>query len=156
MLRGQCGFWVPPTYTTRGVERDDLDLIHVEQEAFLSDAKAGQIVLPASFGGVWYGWHKRDLDTMRDGDGRAVLNVRPYTALILEALLDGFVGVWLTIDDAELSVRRTVRGATRDTDAISRSLRDERDREDSVYQQCFENVLVAEDGLIQKLLELTQ
>ena len=38
----------------------------------------------------------------------AVVNVRPYTALVLAALIPGMTPVWLWIDEAELTQRRTI------------------------------------------------
>lgn len=114
-LHERHGFWVPRTCTTRRVESHESDLLHYSQPEFLDAVRAGKVALPASFGGKWYGWLAGDLHALQHGSGRAVLNVRPYPALILQALLEGFIAVWLTVDDDELSRRRAERFAARDT-----------------------------------------
>lgn len=91
---------------------------------------------------------------MRTADGRAVLNVRPYTALVLQATLDSFVPVWLTMNDEELARRRGGRHELRDTDLNLRARREIQDREDLVYKSCFAHVCAADDTLIDSLLAL--
>jgi hypothetical protein len=117
--------------------------------------RTGGIVFPAAFGTAWYGWKEEDFAFMRAADGRAVLNVRPYTALVLQATLDGFVPVWLTMNDEELARRRGRRQELRDTDLSLRARREIQDREDLVYEPCFTHVCVADDTLIDSLLALT-
>lgn len=153
-LREQHGFWVPRTCTTRSVEPDESDLIQVSEIDFLESTKAGKVVCPLSFGGEWYGWLKGDLYALQHHSGRAVLSVRPYPALILQALLDGFAAVWLTVDDSELLRRRAERMAARDTDESVLMRRQARDREDLVYKPCFAHVRTADVGLIASLLKI--
>jgi guanylate kinase len=154
-LRDEHGFWTPRTYTTRAVAATELDLLHVPEPDFLQSVRTGSIVFPAAFGSVWYGWKQEDFTFMRSADGRAVLNVRPYTALALQATLDSFASVWLTINDEELARRRSGRHEFRDTDLNLRTRREIQDREDLVYQPCFTHVCVADDTLIDSLLALT-
>jgi len=108
-LHERHGFWMPRTCTTRRVESHESDLLHYSQPEFLDAVRAGKVALPASFGGKWYGWLAGDLHALQHGSGRAVLNVRPYPALILQALLEDFIAVWLTVDDDELSRRPSCR-----------------------------------------------
>lgn len=153
-LRSEHGFWTPRTCTTRGVGTADLDFDHVPEPEFLRRAKAGDIVLPARFGSAWYGWSREELSLLRSAPGRAALNVRPYTALILQAALDDCIGVWLTLDDEELAGRRAGRREARDIDFELRARREAQDKEDLTYKACFAHVFMADDTLIDRLLEL--
>lgn len=153
-LRDDHGFWVPHTCTTRIVDSTDSDLLHVPEAEFLQAVHRGEIVVPACFGGIWYGWRNSDVKRMRTDDGRAVLNVRPYTALILQALLDEFTAVWLTLEPNELLRRRSGRQAPRDTNDRLRRQRESQDDDDLVYRPCFGHVYIADDDLLSKLLNL--
>jgi guanylate kinase len=154
-LHDEHGFWTPRTCTTRAVTSAELDLLHVPEPDFLQSVRAGRIVFPATFGSAWYGWTQKDFSFMTTADGRAVLNVRPYTALVLQATLNSFVPVWLTINDEELARRRAGRHELRDTDLNLRTRRETQDREDLVYRPCFSHVCVADDTLIASLLAVT-
>jgi guanylate kinase len=154
VLREQHGFWVPRTCTTRTPEAGEPDLLHFPADRFLEAVRSGEIVLPASFGQEWYGWLTTDLNVLRQNDGRAVLNVRPYAALMLQALLPDFVAVWLTVDDQELSRRRSTRLAARDSDGALRQRRVTQDNDDLVYRPCFAHVYMADARLISNLLAL--
>lgn len=154
-LRDKHGFWAPRTCTTRVVDAAELDLLHVPEPDFLQSVRTGSIVFPAAFGSAWYGWKQEDFTLMRTADGRAVLNVRPYTALVLHATLDSFVPVWLTTNDEELARRRSSRQELRDIDLDLRMRREIQDREDLVYRPCFTHVCMADDTLINSLLALT-
>jgi len=148
------GFWMPRTCTTRAVEPNEPDALHFPEPDFLEAVQSGEVVLPASFGTEWYGWLKGDLDALQHDAGWAVLNVRPYTALMLQALLEGFVAVWLAVDASELSRRRVGRTAARDTDTALRSRRQAHDDEDLVYRPCFAHVCTADENLVATLLDL--
>jgi guanylate kinase len=152
-LRVEHGFWTPRTCTTRAIAAEELDLFHVPEPDFLHSVRAGSIVLPAAFGSTWYGWKQEDFALMRMASSRVVLNVRPYTALVLQATLDGFVAVWLTTNDEELARRRASRQEVRDTDIDLRLRRENQDKEDLIYQPCFTHVCLANDTLIASLLE---
>lgn len=154
MLCEHHGFWVPRTCTTRVVESHETDLLHFSSPDFLDSVRIYKVVLPAWFGGEWYGWLAEDLQKLQQDTGSAVLNVRPYPALILQALLKDFVGVWLTLDDGELSRRRAERLAPRDTDIQWRMNRQRQDDIDLIYKPCFAHVLEADDGLLANLLKL--
>lgn len=154
VLHQQYGFWTPRTCTTRQVEAHESDFLHHSELDFLKAVRDSSIVLPASFGGEWYGWPAQDLHTLQHGSGRAVLNVRPYPALILQALLEDFTAVWLTVDDEELNRRRAGRLAVRDTNLQLRKERQTQDEADLVYRSCFGHVCTADDALVANLLAL--
>ena len=101
------GFWVPRTCTTRQIEAaEKKEMVPYSHDGFLEAVRAGSIVLPTSFGGQWYGWLAADLLALKYDSGQAVLNVRPYPALLLQGLLEDFRAVWLTLDQSELARRR--------------------------------------------------
>lgn len=154
VLHEHHGFWVPRTCTTRQAEVDESDLLRYSQSEFLEAVRTGKVVLPASFGGEWYGWLEEDLRALQQDDGRAVLNVRPYAALMLQGLLKNIIAVWLTLDDDELSRRRSGRFAARDINRRSRERRKTQDDSDLIYRHCFAHVRTADDTLIASLLEL--
>lgn len=154
VLREQHGFWTPRTCTTRVVEPNEPEFLHFSEAEFLTAVRAGDVVLPASFGAEWYGWLRVDLTALQHRAGRAALNVRPYPALMLQALLSGFVAVWLTVDGAELTRRRARRRAARDTDQVLRQRRQAQDEEDLIYKPCFAHVRMADDLLVENLLDL--
>jgi guanylate kinase len=153
-LREKHGFWVPRTCTTRLIEANELDLVPYSRNEFLEAVRARNVVLPTSFGGQWYGWLATDLDALRHDPGRAVLNVRPYPALLLQGLLENFCAVWLTLDEGELARRRTSRFADRDTNAELRQRRHTQDQSDLTYRECFAHVCVAGEALVVNLLGL--
>lgn len=155
-LREEHGFWAPRTYTTRFVEPNDRDLIHVPSDHFMQAARDGAILLPVTFGGNWYGWLKDDVDVLRSERARAVLNVRPYPALILQALMPSLIAVWLTLEPAELARRRAQRHAARDDDPLVRTRREVQDAEDLVYMPCFKHTCAADDRAVHMLLMLLQ
>lgn len=154
VLREQHGFWTPRTCTTRVVEPNESDLLHFSEPEFVAAVRAGDVVLPASFGDEWYGWLRVELTALQHDAGRAVLNVRPYAALMLQALLSGFVAVWLTVDSTELARRRSARLAARDTDHLLRQRRQAQDEEDLIYEPCFANIRIADGALVASLLDL--
>jgi guanylate kinase len=153
-LKMAHGFWVPRTCTTRQVETDETDLVAYSEDTFLEAVRAQEIVLPTCFGGRWSGWLTTDLHALRQNPGRAVLNVRPYPALLLQALLSDFRAVWLTLDESELARRRSSRFADRDTDAEARKRRRMQDESDLIYRGCFSHIFVADEGLVGNLLGL--
>jgi guanylate kinase len=153
-LREQHGFWAPRTCTTRQIEIHEPDLIQYSHDNFLGAVRACNIVLPTSFGGEWYGWLASDLKMLKHDPGRAVLNVRPYPALLLQGLLENFRAIWLTLDDAELARRRSGRSASRDIDPDLQQRRRAQDQSDSVYRECFSHVCIADEMLVVNLLGL--
>lgn len=155
-LRTEHGFWVPRTCTTRSVEADERDVTRFDDDVFLSAVRGGDIVLPAFFGGHWYGWLREDLDALSSRAQPAVLNVRPYAALMLCALAHNLVAVWLALEEGELQKRRAGRRAARDTDLTTRMRREAEDDNDLVYKPCFANIVTADESAIARLLELSQ
>lgn len=154
ILRREHGFWVPRTCTTRPVEVHETDVVHFDESDFLAAVRGREVLLPAAFGSNWYGWFTADLQLLLTQPGRAAVNVRPYTALVLHALLPDSIAVWLTLDDDALAERRGARGQERDVDAVLRERRHAQDLEDNVYQPCFAHVIRADDSLLPALLEL--
>lgn len=150
----QHGFWTPTTCTTRRVETSEHGLICVPEREFIEAVRAGRILLPAAFGGYWYGWPEEDVAALGSGRERAVMNVRPYPALLLQGVLHGLIAVWLTVDATELHRRRSTRHTSRDDDPLVRARREAQDMEDSVYMPCFSHTCIANEQAVANLLAL--
>lgn len=147
------GFWTPATVTTRFVDPCELDVIGVSEGEFRSGVVARRVVLPARFGGNWYGWKSDDLTRMCSKSTKpAVANVRPYTALILSALIENVIPVWLWIEKASLEHRRAERAATRD--AIS-GTRISEDQGDTDYEALFLEHIRSDDQALEQLLNIS-
>lgn len=153
-LVAEFGFWTPATYTTRQVEQHDVGFVHVSVEDFESGVADGRYVMPAWFGGAWYGWLTADLHRISNPtSGNVVLNVRPYTALLLAAFVPSLIPVWLWTDADELTRRRPGRGAVRDTDQTAHE-REAQDVEDQAYGSLFRIKVKVDESVIPSLLEL--
>lgn len=149
------GFWTPRTRTTRQIAAAESEMLHVPEAVFLEQVRAQELLLPALFGENWYAWTRDDIAKLKAGEGQAVLNVRPYTALVLQGLCVDLAAVWLALPPLELSQRRASRGAARDKDESLRKVREAQDLDDSIYESCFSHVLRADDSLLDRLLALS-
>ncbi len=152
-LVSEFDFWTPRTLTTRSTEASETELEQISHGRFLRLAGSGDIVLPCYFGGIWYGWLRADIERLREGDGRAVLNVRPYTALLLGTLVSGVLPVWLLATNEEMTSRRRRRGELRDLAGMEER-RAERDAEDSAYRELFRYRVRASPSVYDELLSL--
>lgn len=148
------GFWAPATVTTRSVDTDELEVIGVSNEEFRSGVVDRRFVLPTRFGGNWYGWRYGDLSRMcSESAAPAVANVRPYTALLLSALIENSIAVWLWIEEAELERRRRERAAARDTIHNARLDEDQSDRD---YKAFFMHHIKSDDQALEQLLRISK
>lgn len=121
---------------TRPLEKgEESEYDHADSEAFICDARAGQIVLPFHFSGNWYGFRRSDWDAAVASEGVGFLfNVRPNVALIISSVLRRSIPIWLFVNDAERRRRLAQRGAGRDAGGGDR-LR--MDANDAAYEAVF-------------------
>lgn len=150
------GFWAPPTATTRAVAPGEKDMIAYAPERFLQAVREGRLMLAARFAGIWYAWDADDVARLRAGEGRAVVNVRPYTAIMLAALLVDLVPVWLDVPDVVLAKRRQERGDQRDTDAEYSAARLTQDADDRAYVDVFRIRIPSDDDACSRILRLLE
>jgi hypothetical protein len=149
------GFWTPTTVTTRVVAEHEQFLTRVALEDLISGAVQKKYVLPFRFGQHWYAWPTQDFERLLDNaPGRAVVNVRPYTALLLSAFAFDLIPVWLWTDDQSLRQRLEQRSATRDVDSELSLIRQSQDQEDTRYEAFFLHRLHSDDTVIRSLLRL--
>ena len=146
------GFWTPTTVTTRPIESTDPGMRGIPLADFIADTRAGRLLLPAAFGGYWYAWARADIERLAHSEVPAVLNVRPYTALVLHALLPRTLAVWLWVDDAELERRTSDRHAARDS-ADARRKQDEIDQQ---YEDLFAIRVCADDQAVTSILAVSE
>jgi guanylate kinase len=150
-LVSEHGAWTPRTYTTRQVAPHESGVEQLTADEFGERVRSLAIVLPHHFGGAWYGWPAEDLDRLRAPGRLAALNVRPYTALALAALIPDLLPVWLHEAAEVLSRRRAARAELRDTDELA-SLRLKADQDDIVYAALFPIKLQPGPGAIEFIL----
>jgi len=147
-------FWSPATVTTRSVDPNELDVIGVSQDEFRSGVVARRFVLPAKFGGNWYGWRHNDLARICSKSPKpAVANVRPYTALLLSALIENSVPVWIWVEQSELERRRAERAAARDEINSERLHEDHNDKD---FEDLFLERVRSDDHALKKLLNISK
>jgi guanylate kinase len=116
-LVDNLGFWCPQTITTRTVSCSERWYAHVDAQEFLKNAREGKYVCPYYFAGQWYAWVAEDVFRLQVDAKWAVINVRPYTALLLGSLVRSLKPVWLWLEPEELRARLRARNATRDITA---------------------------------------
>lgn len=149
------GFWTPRTVVTRQVLPAETELSQVELEAFRVGVLKGEYVLPARFGGHWYAWVSADFETLcKPSDRCAVLNVRPYTALVLSTIFRELTPVWLSIDEGERARRLSARAQVRDVEQAQFTERAHSDAEESDYEPLFHYRVLSGPGLIEALLSV--
>lgn len=151
------GFWTPETITTRPVTGDEAGTVRVDYGHFIHRSLEGRYCLPAQFAGQWYAWRREDLARLIACNGApAVLNVRPYTALALAALIPNLVPIWLWVEKDELERRLADRGHDRDTNRKVRILRQAHDEEDTPYEDLFQHRVCSNQGMIANLLAIAR
>ncbi|WSQ10355.1 hypothetical protein OG604_22810 [Streptomyces sp. NBC_01231] len=154
ILIEQYDFWSPSEATTRKAEERESHLTTHSLDTFTALVKARKLAFPMEFAGNWYAWHSEDLTRMMNEPGKAVVNVRPYTALAMSAILPDMLPVWLWLPDEELMRRRLSRTDQRDRDESMRMRREVRDAEDAGYERMFDRRYQAQPDLIKNLLDL--
>jgi len=150
------GFWSPFEVTTRTVGEKEASLKHMPEREFIECVKQGKLVFPVEFAGHWYAWDSRDLQKMMEQPCLCVVNVRPYTALILSAIFRNMFAVWLWASTDELERRRSQRNAKRDHETELSARRRVRDTEDAVYEPMFCSRIEADENLITNLLKVAE
>ncbi len=148
------GFWTPETITTRLVDDGEVGMGHRTPGTFVKQVRSGELVLPTRFGSQWYAWTKRDVAMISRASGRAVLNVRPSTALTIAGLMPSFIPVWLWASEEVLAARRTSRALARDLDQDFRLIREAADQEDRAYEPLFARRAEADPSLIPRLVAM--
>jgi ribose 1,5-bisphosphokinase PhnN len=146
------GFWRPTEYTTRPVDGGSRTHTQISTEEFTRRVQTGDLVMPALFGSHWYGWPKEDLERIRDGAGQIVIDVRPYTALALSALVRDLQAVWLWVEDEILQRRRSMRRERRDRDEVVRIERELMDKQEAAYEEMFSVRIKADVGVVDNIL----
>jgi guanylate kinase len=147
------GLWTPGVLTTRSVASHEIGVSHIDYPAFERAVPMGSIVFPHYFAGAWYGWTYDDLEQLRHGDGLAVVNVRPYTALVLSAGIFGLEPVWLFAEPYTLAERRRRRNEPRDVEESAR-IRQAADEEEERYAPLIRNHVLSTDTAVLELLRL--
>jgi guanylate kinase len=155
-LQAEHGFWSPTTHTTRPVDLHEVDLRSCDLPEFETAVRQGSLVMPAQFAGNWYAWDSNALDRMRQPDAKTVVNVRPYTGLVLAALLPRCVPCWLWVDAHELARRRTSRGEQRDTTSEARAARERADETDRRYEYLFPHRVCSDERALDIILALAE
>lgn len=149
------GFWTPRTITTRKVDKGEPQLQQVSPEQFKESVRAKRSVIPIAFAGTWYAWLCEDFKYFRATEGRmAILNVRPYTALLLSAMVEQMVPVWLWLPPEHLEERRASRGADRDHGRLGQA-RETQDQAELDFQGFFPNRVVAGIDAVSELLRIS-
>ncbi len=151
------GFWTPTTVTTRLLENEEKYMRSVSADEFSSGVVNGHLLLPIIFANAMYAFEFNDFQRINGNsaqDDVVVLNVRPYTALVISAFVPSLVPIWLKVpDDEELERRRLDRNAIRDNSSNG-MLRNSQDHIDTTYSSFFkETVAVNSDATI-KILRL--
>ena len=131
------GFWSPTTITTRRLDPGEDGVSSVPTRDFVDGVGDGRYALPVCFAGNWYAWSSPDVSRLLHHSTDVALNLRPYTALALSALVPDLLPVWLRVREDELIQRRARRGSNRDRDPKLGDLRSEQDRVDAVYEPLF-------------------
>jgi guanylate kinase len=151
------GFWTPVTITTRPVDVNEQYARYVSLEAFRDGVVEHKYVLPAKFGGQWYAWSALDFTRLtEDRASRIVVNVRPYTALLLSALIRDMLPVWLWVEPDELVRRVSQRSAKRDVDPYIGVQREHQDTEDKAYEMFFQYRVRSDENMLPSLLRLME
>lgn len=148
------GFWTPSNLTTRSVAEHEVGVEHVEEANFNRGVIDNKIVIPFQFGGAWYGWSSPDYSRLlRQDSNAAVVNVRPYTALVLSATIPDLLPVWLFAEPELMAERRTRRGESRDLDEL-RARREALDELDLEYVRLFKHQVPSNHETATTLLRL--
>jgi guanylate kinase len=155
-LQAEYGFWTPTTHTTRPVGASESDLRFCDLASFEDAVRRGAFVMPSQFASNWYAWDAESLHRMRDIVTATVVNVRPYTGLVLAALLTQCVACWLWIDEDELSRRRSTRGEERDISVEMRLARERADETDRRYERFFPYRVRCDADALRVILTLAQ
>lgn len=153
-LIAEYGFWSPTEWTTRQVRERRDTRRYISEQSFISSVRNGSFVLPARFAGYWYAWEANDLWRLSTDRDMAALDVRPYTALCLSALVPNLHAVWLWISPGELRARRATRQEQRDLDSSMRQAREDQDQNDQVYETLFKNRVEADVNAVSKIIEI--
>jgi hypothetical protein len=157
ILVREHGFWTPTTVTTRSVASDERYVVEVGVTDFTAGVIQRRYILPAKFGAHWYAWSASDFThVLEDRLSRAVVNVRPYTALLLSALIADMLPVWIWVDRDELSRRISHRGAARDAKPETSAERKRQDEEDRTYETLFHHKVQSDENLVGSLLRLLE
>jgi hypothetical protein len=157
VLVRQHGFWTPTTVTTRPVASDERYAVGVEVVDFTAGVIQRQYILPAKFGAHWYAWSAIDFRRLlEDRLSPAVVNVRPYTALLLSALISDMLPVWIWVNHEELIRRLSHRRAARDSEPSVSAERKRQDEEDRDYEILFHHRVQSDDNIVRSLLTLLE
>ena len=155
LLVSDHNFWTPVTVTTRDVSDLEVLMLSVPFDKFTSGVHDGEYVLPYRFGLHWYAWRSSDFQRLiHDKSQRSVVNVRPYTALLLSAFRADLIPVWLWIESEEIQKRLTKRADARDTEPELSRLRILQDKEDRGYELLFSHRVHSDDKMVDALLSL--
>ena len=155
LLVSNHNFWTPLTVTTRDVSGLETFMLSVPFDKFTKGVNEVKYVLPYRFGQHWYAWRSSDFEHLIFSKSkRSVVNVRPYTALLLSAFRTDLIPVWLWVEPEELQRRLTKRADARDTEPELRSLRRLQDEEDRSYELLFSHRVRSDDKMVDSLLRL--
>src|SRR3954468_4054541 len=78
------GFWSPHLFTSREVDSTEASsTTHLDHDALVRGIHRETYVAPMIFAGQLNAWSDDDFARLRQDSSRAVLNARPYTALLL-------------------------------------------------------------------------
>lgn len=152
-LAAEYGFWIPTTVTTRSVGSAEDELTAATSDEFSDQVRLGEVVFPHLFASHWYGWRVEDLERILRGPGLCVLNVRPYTALVVSALNPSVIPVWLAATPAVRALRLADRAEQRDGVGWGDE-RAQRDSQDSAYEPLFRHRISSATDPIPELLSL--
>lgn len=153
LLRSGC--WSPTLVTSRQVDGAEADLVcHLPQTDLARGVLRGELVAPIIFAGDLYAWSKPDFSRLRTDPRGAVLTVRPYTALLLFAAIEGLIPVWLDVDEDERQRRLTARRASRDQNSVAAKRRLAQDNEDALYRELFKIRLPSDSTTLDRISHL--
>lgn len=142
-------FWSPTTFTTRALRKNDFLTEHMDREAVTEGIRANDLVFPVSYAGSLYAWKRTDFHRLIEGhDIRAVVDVRPYTAMVLRAIVPTLQCLWLWAEPAELEERIKTREIGGSSDEYLR------DEEATAYEDFFELRLRSSPNMAESALEL--
>lgn len=145
------------TYTTREVEDHETEMVSVLRDDIIGGVKKTQLVAPASFGKHLYAWSKSELKQAQAAETHFILNVRPYTALLLWPFLPNSVPILLDAPMEVIIERRAARGEQRDKSGEHLEDRVRRDLEElEAYRELFPHIMTTEGEVVEKIIAMVR
>lgn len=155
LLRKGC--WCPHLLTSRPVELLEQEHVeHLNRAELIELVRDGRAGAPAFFGDELYAWADTDVTRLHEEPGGAVVTARPYTALLVAAMVPRLIPVWLDLADDLRRARVDGRATSRDLDGELAQRRLVADAEDLAYRELFRVRVTADATAVERLEELLE